>query len=69
MNGEIGTDLYVSLTLCIKQTTSKNLLYSSGNYSVLCGDPNGKEIQRREDICIHIADSLCCTVETNITQL
>ena len=28
---------------------------------------NGKEIQKREDICIRIADSLCCTVETNTT--
>ena len=34
-------------------------------YSMLCGDPNGKEIQKRGDICICIADSLCCTVETN----
>ena len=67
VNWETGTDLYVLLTLCIKQITSKNLLYSSGNYSVLCGDLDGKEIQRRRDICIHIADSLCCTVETNIT--
>ena len=36
-------------------------------YFVLCGDLNGKEIQRREDICICIADSLCCIAETNIT--
>ena len=35
--------------------------------SVLCGDLNGKEIQKRGDICICIADSLCCTVETNTT--
>ena len=34
-------------------------------YPVLCGDLNGKEIQKREDICICIADSLCSTVETN----
>ena len=26
--------------------------------------PNGKEIQKRGDMCIHIADSLCCTAET-----
>ena len=37
------------------------------NYSMLCGDLNGKEIQKRGDICICIADSLCCTVETNMT--
>ena len=36
-------------------------------YFVLCGDLNGKEIQRRDDICICIADSLCCTAETNRT--
>ena len=32
-----------------------------------CGDLNGKEIQKRGDICICIADSFCCTVETNTT--
>ena len=36
-------------------------------YAVLCGDLNGKEIQKRGGICVHIADSLCCTVETNRT--
>ena len=36
-------------------------------YSVLFVDLNGKEIQKREDICIHIADSHCCTAETNTT--
>ena len=34
-------------------------------YSVLSGDLNGKEIQKTGDICICIADSLYCTVETN----
>ena len=32
---------------------------------MLC-DLNRKEIQKRGDICIRIADSLCCTVETHI---
>ena len=36
-------------------------------YSVLFGDLNGKEIQKREDICIHIAVLLCCTAESNTT--
>ena len=36
-------------------------------YSRLCGDLNGKEIPPREDIRIHVADSLCHTVETNMT--
>ena len=31
------------------------------------GDLNGKEIQKIGDICICIADSLCCTTETNTT--
>ena len=36
-------------------------------YSVLHGDLNGKEIQNRADICICMADSFCCTAETNTT--
>ena len=35
-------------------------------YSMLCGDLNGKEIQKRVDMCIRIADSLCCTAEIDI---
>ena len=31
------------------------------------GDLNGKEIQKRGDVCIHTADCLCCTVDTNTT--
>ena len=34
---------------------------------MLCGDQNGKEIQEKGYICIHVADSLCCTAETNTT--
>ena len=33
--------------------------------SVLCGDLNGEEIQKGGDVCM--ADSFCCTVETNTT--
>ena len=32
---------------------------------MLCGDLNGKEIQKGEDICIYTDDSFCCTLETN----
>ena len=64
MNWEIATDICTLLILCINQITNEDLLYSTGN-SVLCGDLNGKEIQKRGDICIRIADSLCCTAETN----
>ena len=35
--------------------------------SMLCSDLNEKEIQRRGDTCIHVADSLCCTTESNTT--
>ena len=34
-------------------------------YSVLCGDLNVKEIQKRGDMFIRITGSLCCTTETN----
>jgi len=30
-----------------------------------CGDLNGKEVQKGEDICICVADSFHCTIETN----
>ena len=30
-----------------------------------CGDLNGKEVQKRGDICICMTDSFCYTVETN----
>ena len=46
INWETGTDIYILLYM--KQITNENLLYST--YSVLCGDLNGKEIQREEHI-------------------
>ena len=36
-------------------------------YSMLCGDLNGKELKIRGETCIHITDSLCCSVGTNTT--
>ena len=36
---------------------------------MLCGDLNGKEITKRGDVCIRLADPLCCTTETNTTLL
>ena len=62
MNWETGTDMYTLLTLCIKQITNEDLLFSS-----ICSDLNGKEIQERGHICEHIADSLC--VQQKLTQL
>lgn len=43
MNQQIGIDIF--MVLGIKQITNVNLLYSTGN-SVLCGDLNGKEIEK-----------------------
>ena len=34
-------------------------------YLMHCGDLNGKEIQKGGVIRIGMADSLCCTAETN----
>ena len=36
-------------------------------YSIFCNNLNGKDIRKRGAICICIAYSLCCTVETNTT--
>ena len=32
---------------------------------MFCGNLNGKEIHNRENVCIDIAEPLCCTVESN----
>ena len=64
INWEVGTE--INTLLCMKQGTNENLLYRTGT-SVLCGDLNGKEIQKRGDTYLNIADSLCCTAETNAT--
>ena len=37
-------------------------------YPVFFGDLNGREIQKRGDVCIQRADSLCCAAETNTFQ-
>ena len=44
-NWEIGMDTYTLLILFMKYITNENLLYSTGDYSVLWSDLNGKEIQ------------------------
>ena len=51
----------------IKWITDENQLYSTGDYSVVCGDLNGKEIQKREDTWTDITDSFCRTAEINTT--
>ena len=56
-------ELWFSLGIC-PVVGFLGLMESSGN--TLC-DLNKKEIQKREDvlICICMADSLCCAVDTN----
>ena len=34
-------------------------------FSELCGDRNGKKIQKRGALCRHVADSPCWAVGTN----
>ena len=59
-----------------KETSSKlNALEARGTYCIvqgnllnaLYGDPNRKEVQRGGDICVSIADSLCCVIKTDTT--
>ena len=33
-------------------------------YSMICGELNGKETQKRRDVCTRMADTLCCMAET-----
>ena len=64
INWEIGID--IDTLLYIKQITNKNLLYSIRNYiqySVMTYIET--ESKKRVDICVCIADSFCCTAETN----
>ena len=42
-------------------------VYPRELYSVLYDNLNGEEIQKRGDIYVYITDSLCYTIETNIT--
>ena len=40
---------------------------AQGTLFILCNGLYGKRVLKRVDICICIADSLCCTPETNTT--
>ena len=65
---DIGIDTYVyTIGTIINEITTENLLYSTGNFTQ-CSDLTGKEIQKRGDSGISIADSLCCTAETNARE-
>ena len=67
MNWEIRIDIGTLLTLWIKLTTNENLPYSTWN-SGPCGDLNGKEIQKRGDTCVCMANAVCSTTESNTTS-
>jgi len=54
-------------TFVSRALTNENILYSKELYLMHSGDLNGKEVQKGGDICICMADSFCCTVETNWT--
>ena len=59
--------------LCVKWIACGELLYSPGSSaqgSVMTyrsGVGFGQEDQEGKNICIHIADPLCCTAESNTT--
>ena len=59
---EIG--IYTLLIVYIKWEPA---VQHRGLYLMLCGDLNGKEIQKREDICKNIADSPCCAAGAHTT--
>ena len=63
INRQIG--IYIYTLSGIKQKTKRNNCIHRKLNSVLYGDLNGKEIQKRGDICIHMTGSLCCTAENN----
>ena len=65
MDWEIG--IGVPALLCMKWITKENLLDNIGNSTQYSVVTNGKEIQEKGDMCIHMADSLCCTAETDTT--
>ena len=64
---EFGMEM--NTLLYLKWKTNKDLLYSSGNCSVLCGSLDGRGLWGRMDTCICMAESLHCSTETITTLL
>ena len=76
--GEGGTNMEIRFDIntipCVKQTASQEpaVLHRELS-SVLCDDLDGwdgrggREVREAAGICIRIADSLCCTAETDTT--
>ena len=48
----------------LKWITNKDLLYSTGNWEMLCGSLDGRGVWERMDTCICMAESLSCSPET-----
>lgn len=69
VGGGLRIDTYTLMILCIKHITSEKLLYSRELYSMLSSDLNEQKSKKRRYIYIHIANSLCHTVETDTTLL
>ena len=53
---ETGIAIHTILIVCTKQLMRTYYIHR-GLYSMLCGDLNGKEVQKGGDICICMADS------------
>ena len=55
--------------LYLKWISNKDLLYRTGNCSLLCGSLDGRGIWRRMDTCICMAECLCYSPEPVTTLL
>jgi len=71
MEGQINQEFGIKTCtlLYIKQVNYKDLLYSTENYTQhLVITYNGKETEKEYMyVCVCITESLCWTLETNIT--
>ena len=68
--GRLGSipGMHMYSLLYLKWITNKDLLFSTGNCSMLCGSLDGRGVWGRVDICICMAESLHCSPGT-ITAL
>ena len=65
MNWEIGIAIYTLLVLCIKEISKEDLPHSAGNSPSALWWLKREGNPKRGDVCTHVADPLCSTVETN----
>ena len=54
MNWEIGIDIYILLTLCIKLVTNENLLYSTGNSTQCSLVTEMRRKSKKEGIYVYV---------------